>query len=186
MSEHSSQSAHGVVDALFDKHKATFGQDMVPYRHHVHRVLALVSMQFDVEAQLVRPLAVAAFFHDSSIWFDQTWDYLPGSIERAVTELRPDEQEHVTLVIALIGEHHRIRRARHSSPLVEAFRRADMADLYAPVIGAPEVPRSAYRALVREYPYEGFRRMLSKAFGRGLRENPLRPMPMVTISSADC
>ena len=57
--------------------------------------------------------------------------------------------------------------------------RADMADVYSPMVSAPGVNRSAYRDLVSEYPYAGFRRMLVKAFGRGLRESPLHPMPMV-------
>jgi len=176
-----SPSTHSVADALFEKNAATFGKDLTPYRHHVHRVLGLVGLQVDVEPELVRPLGVAAFFHDASIWFDDTWDYLPGSIERSIGELQTDEKQHEALVTALIDEHHRLRRARHPHPAVEAFRRADMADVYSPMIAAPGVSRSAYRDLVREYPYEGFRRMLAKAFGRGLRENPLRPMPMVKL-----
>ncbi|NOX28614.1 MAG: hypothetical protein GXP35_00965 [Actinobacteria bacterium] len=179
MSDETTVSAHTAANKLFDQHESIFGRDLLPYRHHVHRVLGLVSLQVEVEPQLVRPLGVAAFFHDASIWFDQTWDYLPGSIERAIAELGPDEQEHAGLVTALVDEHHRIRKARHPHPLVEAFRRADMADIYSPLVGAPGVRRSEYRKLVDEYPYKGFRRMLAKAFGRGLRESPLRPMPMV-------
>ena len=56
-----------------------------------------------------------------------------------------------------------------------------MTDVYSPIVGAPNVARSEYRDLVREYPYDGFRRMLAKAFGRGLREHPLSPMPMVKL-----
>jgi len=100
MSDETSASAHTVSNELFELHESTFGGDLIPYRHHVHRVLALVSLQVEVEPQLVRPLGVAAFFHDASIWFDQTWDYLPGSIERAIEELGPDEQEHAELVTA--------------------------------------------------------------------------------------
>jgi len=52
----------------------------------------------------------------------------------------------------------------------------DGPDTSEPIRG---VKRSEYRDLVRQYPCDGFRRMLAKAFGRGLRENPLRPMQMV-------
>lgn len=179
MPDQPTSSPQGVADELFNTHESVFGADLTPYRHHVHRLLGLVELQLDIQPELVRPLGIAAFFHDAAIWFDQTWDYLPGSIERAVAELRDDELQHADLVAALIDEHHRVRKARRSDAMVEAFRRADMADVYAPLLGAPGVKRSAYRDLVRRYPYEGFRRMLAKAFGRGLRENPLRPMPMV-------
>jgi hypothetical protein len=82
------------------------------------------------------------------------------------------------LVSALISEHHRLRRAWHNDPLVEAFRRADLTDVTAGLI-APGVSRARYRALVAEYPADGLRPMLLKAFGRGLRESPLHPAPMV-------
>jgi len=41
------------------------------------------------------------------------------------------------------------------------------------------VARARYRALVQEYPADGLRPMLFKAFGRGLRQSPLHPAPMV-------
>lgn len=122
---------------------------------------------------------MAAFFHDAAIWLDDTWDYLQPSVDRALEELTPDEEEHAPLVSALINEHHRVRKARHEHPLVEAFRRADMTDVYFGLPKSPGVPRKTYRSIVSEYPATRFRRVLARAFLRGLRENPLRPMPMV-------
>jgi hypothetical protein len=124
-------------------------------------------------------LGLAAFFHDAAIWFDGTWDYLEPSAERAVTELPEAERPYTGLVRALITEHHRIRRAHHDDPLVEAFRRADLTDVTAGLIGCPGVPRADYRALTAAYPARGFRPLLLGAFRRGLREAPLRPAPML-------
>lgn len=124
---------------MFAKNSDVFGTDVAPYRHHVHRVVGLVCRQVDVEPKHIRPLAVAAFFHDAAIWFDQTWDYLPRSAKRAVAELADDEAEHAELVTAMIYEHHRVRKARHRHPLVEAFRLADRADVFAPLVGVPRV-----------------------------------------------
>ena len=179
MNEEGIRDAHEVADELFERHGAVFGTEFAPYRHHVHRVLALVGLQGEVPTVSARPLGLAAFYHDAAIWFDDTWDYLPPSIERALAELAPEDDARRSLVTALIDEHHRVRRARHPDPLVEAFRRADGADLYHPLFPAPGAPRAAYRELVRHYPYDGFRPMLARAFLRGLRENPLRPAPMV-------
>jgi hypothetical protein len=181
MTDAQTQIADATADELFEQHAATFGGDLNPYSHHVHRVIGLIGLQVDIEPELARPLGVAAFYHDAAIWFDNTWDYLPGSIERALDQLDSDDEELQALVTAMIDEHHRMRHAHHPHPLVEAFRRADMTDVYSPIVGAPNVARSEYRDLVREYPYDGFRRMLAKAFGRGLREHPLSPMPMVKL-----
>lgn len=171
--------AHDVADQLFEKNAATFGANLPTYRGHVHRVIGLVGLQTDVPAATADALGVAAFFHDSAIWFDSTWDYLPPSAARAVEELGGRGAEHAGLVDAMITEHHRIRKARHSDPLVEAFRRADLTDVTAGLITVPHSKRSDYRALAKEYSPRGFRPMLVRAAARGIRQSPLHPIPMV-------
>jgi hypothetical protein len=170
--------AHAVADDLFDRDAATYGADLARYRGHVHRVIGLVGHQCDVAEDKAYPLGVAAYYHDAGIWFDDIWDYLPPSIRRAVAELGPSAEHHAGLVTALIDEHHRIRRARSADPLVEAFRRADLIDVGRGLFAAG-VPRSTYGELRRRYPDTGFRRMLLRAFGRGLRADPLHPAPML-------
>jgi hypothetical protein len=174
-----STRAHEIADALFERHGAVFGADLPVYRGHVHRVIGLVEHQVGVPAAAVDAFGTAAFFHDAGIWFDQTWDYLPPSIHRAVDALADPAQ--AELVTALIGEHHRIRPARNPDPLVEAMRRADLTDITRGLVGCPGVPRPAFRALAAEYPDAGFRPMLLRAFGRGLREAPWRPAPMLKL-----
>jgi hypothetical protein len=173
--------AHQVADELFDRHGAVFGTELPVYRGHVHRVVGLVELQVEVRAELTGVLGLAAFFHDAGIWFDGTWDYLPPSIRRATGALERGDRAHTDLVAAIIGEHHRLRRARHPGPLVEAVRRADLTDITAGAVPAPGVSRAAYRALVAEYPARGFRPMLLRAFGRGLREAPRHPAPMIKL-----
>ncbi len=173
--------AHETAERLFERHAAVFGTDLGPYRGHVHRVIELVARQRDVPAGLAGVLGLTAFFHDAGIWFDATWDYLPPSANRAVAELAEADRPHGPLVRAMIDEHHRLRPARHPDPMVEAFRRADLADVSAGLAGAPGVSRAEYRALCAAYPDRGFRPMLLRAFARGLREAPFRPVPMVKL-----
>ena len=173
--------AHDTADELFERHAQVFGADLPVYRGHVHRVIGVVGLQCDVPAELAGPLGVAGFCHDAGIWFAGTWDYLPPSVDRAVAELDAADQPHAELVSSMISEHHRLRRARHDNPLVEAFRRADLTDVSAGLVGSPGATRAQYRELTRQYPADGFRPMLMKAFGRGLREAPLRPMPMMKL-----
>jgi hypothetical protein len=171
--------AHEVADELFDEHVEVFGDDLPVYRGHVHRVIGLTGGQRPVDPGLAGVLGIAAFFHDAAIWFDHTWDYLEPSADRAAAAVPDADRQHTALVRALVTEHHRLRRARHDHPLVEAFRRADLTDVTAGLIGCPGVPRAGYRALAAEYPARGFRPLLLGAFGRGLREAPLRPAPMI-------
>lgn len=171
--------AHQVADELLSRHAQSFGADLPVYSGHVHRVIGLVGLQADVPEELAGPLGLAAFFHDSAIWLDGTWDYLEPSARRAVAALPAEQAEHADLVTALIDEHHRLRPARHAHPLVEALRRADLTDVSAGLVGSPGVSRAQYRELAERYPAKGFRPMLMRAFRAGLRESPLRPMPMM-------
>ncbi len=173
--------AHQVANELFDRHRPVFGVDEPVYRGHVHRVIGLVGRQVEVPAELAGVLGLAVFFHDSGIWFDGTWDYLPPSTRRAVAALGPADRGHAELVAAIIDEHHRLRRARHPGPLVEAVRRADLTDITAGLVPAPGVSRADYRALAAEYPARGFRPMRLRAFGRGLRASPLHPAPLFKL-----
>jgi hypothetical protein len=171
--------AHDTADELFVRYEQVFGDDATTYAGHVHRIIGLVALQTEVPDDVATALGLAAFFHDAGIWFDGTWDYLPPSTRRATEELGADSQHHAPLVAALIDEHHRLRPARHDDPMVEAFRRADLTDVTNGLVGSPGVPRRAYRELVGEYPCNGFRPMLARAFVGGLREAPLHPMPMM-------
>ncbi|MBJ7337971.1 hypothetical protein [Mycolicibacterium sp.] len=181
MSDASVVRAHVVADELFATHASVFGSDLSIYQGHVHRVIGVVGLQLEISPDVAGALGVAAFFHDSGIWFDDTWDYLPSSTRRATAALPDfDASQHLDLVTALITEHHRIRHARHANPLVEAFRVADLADVTAGIV-APGVAREEYRALVDYYPAKGFRPMLVGAFWRGLRAAPLHPLPMVKL-----
>jgi hypothetical protein len=173
--------AHEVADELFDRHGMVFGAERPVYRGHVHRVIGLVGLQLEVPIELAGVLGLATFFHDAGIWFDGTWDYLPPSTRRATAALAPADRGHAELVTAMIDEHHRVRRARHPDPLVEAVRRADLTDVTGGLVPAPGVARADYRELVAAFPARGFRPMLLRAFGRGLRESPRHPVPMLKL-----
>jgi hypothetical protein len=181
MDDTTSIAAHDAADVLFAENRAVFGDDLGPYSGHVHRVIGLVSLLVDIPPELARPLGVAAFFHDAAIWFDETWDYLPRSVERAEAELTDAEGEHRELVAAMINEHHRFRTAHHDAPIVEAFRRADLGDISFGRIRPAGITRGDYLALTATYPAKGLRPMLLRALGRGLKENPFRPASMLKL-----
>lgn len=175
------ERAHSIADELFERDRQVFGDDFEPYRGHVQRMIEFVGRQMDVDDELARPLAIAAFYHDAAIWYDGTWDYLVPSAERAVAELGDVDDDTRELVVAMIDEHHRVRSARHPHPIVEAFRKDDAVDVYFGLVRAPGMSRDDYKEALVRYPSHGHRPMLARAFGRGLRKDPLKPLPMVKL-----
>ena len=77
----------------------------------------------------------------------------------------------------MIGDHHRITASR-SGGLVEAFRRADWADV---TFGVRRfgVPHAEVRALYARWPDAGFHRCLLRLTAARLRSHPFSPLPMV-------
>lgn len=181
MDQQQRDTMHARIEEFFDRDAAVFGRDLQPYRGHVHRVAEITARQVNVGDEWVEPLAVAAYYHDAAIWFDHTWDYLPGSADRAARQLHADGcDDRAAVVTAMIEEHHRLRSARHPHPLVEAMRRADAADVYR--VGFPKpVTRADYRALLERYPDARLHGMLARGFLLGLREHRFNPMPMIKL-----
>lgn len=175
------EQVHARIDELFERDAHVFSRDLAPYRGHAHRVAGLTMAQVEMRAEWVEAVAVASYFHDAAIWYDATWDYLPGSEERAAAELRTTgHEDDVELVTAMIDEHHRLRHARHDHPLVEAMRRADATDVYRAVM-PPRVARDDFRALLKRFPTAGLYGMLARGFAMGLKEHRRNPMPMVEL-----
>lgn len=169
---HTHDDVHARIDELFTRDAEVFGADLAPYSGHAHRVAELAAAQVEMRPEWVEPLAVAAYFHDAAIWYDKTWDYLPGSISRAAQE----DPANAELITAMIDEHHRVRRARNPHPLVEALRRADAADVYR-IAMPPGTSRADYRQMRQQWPDHGFHLMLGRGFVMGIREG--KPAPMM-------
>ena len=168
--------ADATIDAILDEWRDALGAAHGPYRNHAQRVFHLARSRAGDE----RTLAVAAAFHDLGIWSDATFDYLEPSVTRAADWLAArGESSRLAAVAALIRFHHTLTpyRGPHAAA-VEAFRRADLADVSMGLIPGG-LPRRDYRALRRRFPYLGFHRMLIGLTWREFRRHPLRPLPML-------
>jgi hypothetical protein len=166
------------IEDLLDALAPALGRDATAYGNHARRVFGLVAAQRVWSAEEHAQTAIAAVFHDVGIWLDDTFDYLDPSRGHAAEYLR---DEGLTawgpIVDAMILEHHKLRPVK-DSPLVEAFRRADLCDLSFGLI-RPGIPRGAYRRLVRQYPISGFHgRLVSFAVAQA-RKDPRHPLPML-------
>jgi hypothetical protein len=119
-----------LVEKIIGSHKEHMGDQFLPYKNHVYRVLNFCFMFPQPSPEEADKLAIAAAFHDLGMWPGDQIDYLDPSIELARTYLlrttRDDWVEEVSLVIEF---HHRFRSCPKEFPkLVEVMRRGDWVD----------------------------------------------------------
>lgn len=173
------QTSLPLVDEILDRFRAVIGPDFTAYRNHVYRVINLCFSlgPFD-EAQRER-IQIAAGFHDIGIWTAGTLDYLPPSEARAADYLKAHGKEDwVPEVIAMIEMHHGLRAQSTSPfPLVEPFRRADIADFSLGVVPMG-ISREWIASLKTVFPNAGFHKRLAQLGGKWLLAHPLNPLPM--------
>ena len=172
-----------LVEEILGEWKPKLGKDFVGYRNHVYRMLHCCLVLYPCSEVEEKKLTIAACFHDIGIWSENTVDYLPPSIHEAdgyLTKCGLDDwKEEIRLLIDL---HHKIRpidqSLRERYPLLEVFRRADLADFSLGLI-LGGVPREYMRRLKNCFPNAGFHKLLSKLAVRWFKQHPLSPPPFL-------
>lgn len=166
------------VDTILARHAGVLGDEATLYRNHAQRVANLTLAWTGGRER--EKIAVAAAFHDLGIWTDRTFDYLGPSVRLAEAHLAAADQSDWTgEITAMILNHHKIGRHRDGG-LVEAFRRADWADVSRGLLAAGPM-RAAVPGLYARFPDVGFHAKLAQlAFAR-LRSHPLSPLPMLRL-----
>lgn len=118
------------IEETLSQWKDIIGKDYAGYKHHVYRVvhfgLALKACSEEERKKLI----TAACFHDIGIWFSNSMNYIPASInvaEEYLTEQGLSEWEDEIKLI--ISEHHKLKKDKNTQfPLIESFRKADLID----------------------------------------------------------
>jgi hypothetical protein len=156
------------------------GADFEGYKNHVSRVLNFCFALRDCNHEEVQKLVIAGAFHDIGIWSDGNVDYLPPSIAQAKLYLSEqnmaDWNDEIEMIIDL---HHKLRPYRGGiSPLVEVFRKADLADVSLGLIKGG-VPAATIRAAKAAYPNAGFHKRLAQLAGGWFAHHPFRPPPFI-------
>ena len=172
----------GILDEILSANARALGDDFVPYRNHVYRVVNLCARLHSASSDELRRLAIAAAFHDLGIWTASTFDYLRPSMALAEAYLtRSGQPESVTEVNEMIFEHHKILPYRGTAqPLVESFRKADWIDVTRGLLTFG-IPRPFIAELYRAWPSRGFHRRLVQLAAQRFRSNPWSPLPMVRL-----
>lgn len=169
-----------LVEDILPAWKAVIGTEYQGYRNHVYRMIHCCLALHDCDAGARRKIMIAACFHDIGIWTAQTVDYIPPSIPPALDYLAAQGLEHWSEEIRLmISEHHKIRPFTDTRyPLVEVFRRGDLADFSLGLFRSA-IPREDLRRIRQAFPNAGFHRFLARQAFRWFLRHPLNPAPMM-------
>lgn len=168
-----------LVDDTLGKFRLTIGRDFEAYRNHVYRVINLCYSASDLSESEKDKIQIAACFHDIGIWTASTLDYLSPSEKVASDYLRAvGKQAWVAEITEMIEMHHRIRSCASSTfPLIELFRRADIADFSLGMFPMGH-SRKLITGLKSAFPNRGFHWRLVQLGSRWLLRHPLNPLPM--------
>src|SRR5690349_11705642 len=110
------------LDKVFDDHSADLASDFRAYKNHAYRVVNICLALSPHGLEHLEKIAIAAAFHDLSIWTNHTFDYIPPSVGLARAHLIDTRQTTRTSEITeMIVQHHKISRYRGDA-LVEEFR----------------------------------------------------------------
>ena len=168
-----------LVDEILITYKNLIGEAYPGYRNHVYRVVNLCFSTSQFSAIEKEKIQIAGCFHDIGIWTNNTLDYLAPSTWCAEEYLAQKEHiEWTDEITEIINMHHRLSRCTESQyPLVEFFRKSDIADFSLGVVSMG-LPRELISALKSEFPNNGFHLFLLKSAFSWLLKHPLNPAPM--------
>ena len=169
-----------LLEEILSQWQQEIGKDYLAYKNHVYRMLHFCFVLRDATDEEQQKLIIAACFHDLGLWTEKTVDYLPPSVLLARAYLKEKNLEHWSVEIELIIDmHHKVRKFRDSKyPLVEIFRRADLADFSLGLIKGG-VKKSFIKEVKAVFPNAGFHKMLMKEQGKWLIKHPLNPFPIM-------
>lgn len=168
------------LDAILAAHAEALGGDLSLYRNHGYRVANLALILSEAAPSRREKLAIAAAFHDLGIWTDGSFDYLAPSVRLATEHLeRVGQAAWIDEIAAMILNHHKISTSAGGG-LVEAFQRADWADV-SRGLRRWGLPRATIAALYAAFPDAGFHAKLVRLELGRLRTHPWNPLPMLRL-----
>ncbi len=171
---------HARIEEILDTFGTDLGRDKAAYRGHVYRVFHFCRALGGVGDRCDDTIALAAGFHDLGIWSDRTVDYLAPSARRLRAHIEQSGRSAVAdELVRMVELHHKLTPCRgEGDMLVEAFRRADLADLSFGFVRFG-LPRAYVREIQAAFPSVGFQLRVVQMVGGWALRHPLGPLPMM-------
>lgn len=119
-----------LVEEIIGNHRHHMGDQYLPYKNHVYRVLNFCFMFHQPTDEESDKLAIASAFHDLGLWPGDQIDYIDPSIRLAQEYLYSTNRgDWIDEISAMIEYHHRFRKCPKDFPyLVEIMRKGDWVD----------------------------------------------------------
>ncbi|CAA9477782.1 MAG: Enoyl-CoA hydratase [uncultured Solirubrobacteraceae bacterium] len=178
---------HPLVEQILAEHRGHGGPDersWQGYHAHVYRVLNLARTLAPQSPDRDEKLAIAGAFHDLVAF--RTLDYLAPSIAAQDAWLaRTGRSAWADELALVVAEHHKLTPYRRAhAPLVEAFRRADLADLSQGLLhpGLSRAYVKAVRSAFDAGPF--FARVVAPGLARRIVRHPRDPLPLMRARRA--
>ncbi len=172
---------HPDIEQAMLLYQLPIDKDLQAYKNHVYRMFNYAAWYINYDEDELRKLAIAAAFHDIGIWTHSTFDYLAPSEQTAMQYLqRFALPEAWSMEVGLMIErHHQVKQYNGLfRKNVEAFRKADLADLSKGLIRG-KLPFAAVTQSVDVFPYLGFHGLLVGFAAKQFFAHPLNPFPML-------
>lgn len=167
------------VEEILAEHKEQLGSVYSGYRNHVYRMVHFCFAFKECTETEKQKIFIAGAYHDMGIWTEDTLDYLPPSTALAADYLKrkglEDWEKEITLMIDM---HHKITEYKGTDyPLVEIFRKADLADFSLGTVTNGLDSRTV-QEVKKAFPNEGFHKFLTKLAYSWIIKHPLNPAPI--------
>ncbi len=169
-----------LLEEILNDWKDDIGSNMQGYKNHLYRMIHCCFALYDANEEEQKKIVIAACFHDLGLFTEKTVDYLPPSVKLARAYLIDNGLTNWTTEIELmIDLHHKIRPVKNQEfPLIEIFRRADLADFSLGLVRGG-VPKKLMKELKSVFPNAGFHKMVMREQGKWLLKQPLNPFPIM-------
>lgn len=174
------ENSISIVEEVLGQYETVLRKAYLPYKNHVYRVIHFCLALRNCSEEEREKIVVAAAFHDIGIWTDGTVDYIPPSIFRAKEYLQKRRLEHWFDEVGLMIEmHHKIRKyVNPDFPLVEVFRKADLADVSLGMARAG-LSKEQVKQVRSRFPNAGFHRRLTLIALKWFIRHPFNPVPFM-------
>lgn len=169
-----------LLEGILGEWQAVIAEDFLGYKNHVYRMIHCCFALHNCNAEERDKVIIAGCFHDLGLWTEKTVDYLPPSVllARAYLEVK-NLQQWSTEIELMIDMHHKIRQYTDEQyPLVEVFRKADLAGFSLGMIKGG-VTAEVITELKAAFPNAGFHMLLLREQGKWLIKHPLNPFPIM-------
>jgi hypothetical protein len=169
------------VDKILSSFQEQINVDYQGYKNHCVRVLNFLNCLNPLASDEREKLIIAVVFHDIGLWTHKTVDYLPPSIlelKKYLTTIGKTEwTEELSLIIDM---HHKLTPYHGKYDLVELFRKADLVDFSLGLI-SHGIPKEYISKIKKQFPNEGFHKMLLVRTLKWVPFHPFKPMPIIKL-----